>query len=297
MIKRRKTQRCLVLMEIIIILHAINCIYPTVPFKYILYFLSFVYNPNIMTVKIHPSWYMALAWEFEKLYWWELTEFIKSEYSQKRCFPEGKNIFRAFDTTPFDAVKVVILGQDPYHTAYSPSFWGTKNPEFQNTEHGLLHSSQWQKPVCAAMWLSFSVPEWSKPQPSLRNIFKELESDTGIKREKTDLTDWAEQGVLLLNAVLTVREWEPASHQKMWWENFTDAAIEALSQKREWIVFILWGNYAIAKKSLIDASKHHIITSPHPSPFSAHNGFFGSKPFTRTNQYLVEQGQQGIVWR
>ncbi len=219
-----------------------------------------------MTIKIHPSWHQALASEFEKPYWTSLTEFVKSEYSQKRCFPEGKNIFRAFDTTPFDSVKVVILGQDPYHTAG------------------------------AAMGLSFSIPDGTKAQPSLKNIFKELQSDLGISRTKTDLTDWAEQGVLLLNAVLTVREWEPASHQKMWWENFTDAAIGALSEKREWVVFILWGNYAIAKKSLIDETKHHIITSPHPSPFSAHNWFFGSKPFSRTNQYLEWQGQQGIVW-
>lgn len=219
-----------------------------------------------MTVKIHPSWHTALASEFDKPYWSMLTEFVKSEYSQKKCFPEGKNIFRAFDMTPFDSVKVVILGQDPYHTAG------------------------------AAMGLSFSIPDGTKAQPSLKNIFKELASDMGVTRTKTDLTDWAEQGVLLLNAVLTVREWEPTSHQKMGWENFTDAAIEALSQKREWIVFILWGNYAIAKKSLIDANKHHIITSPHPSPFSAHNGFFGSRPFTRTNEYLKSRGQQGIVW-
>lgn len=219
-----------------------------------------------MTVKIHPSWNAALASEFEKPYWNMLTEFIKSEYSQKLCFPDSWKIFHAFDMTPFDTVRVVILGQDPYHT------------------------------TGAAMGLSFSIPDGSKMQPSLRNIFKELESDTGISRTKSDLTDWAWQGVLLLNAVLTVREWEPASHQKMWWEVFTDAAIEALSEKREWIVFILWGNYAIAKKSLIDASKHHIITSPHPSPFSAHNGFFGSQPFSRTNTYLREQGRGEVKW-
>lgn len=225
-----------------------------------------MYIIGTMTIRIHPSWHTALASEFDKPYWSTLTEFVKSEYSQKKCFPEGKNIFRAFDMTPFDAVKVVILGQDPYHTAG------------------------------AAMGLSFSIPDGTKTQPSLKNIFKELSSDMGATRTKTDLTDWAEQGVLLLNAVLTVREWEPASHQKMGWENFTDAAIQALSQKREWIVFILWGNYAIAKKSLIDASKHHIITSPHPSPFSAHNGFFGSRPFTRANLYLESRKQQGIVW-
>jgi uracil-DNA glycosylase len=219
-----------------------------------------------MTVNIHPSWYAALAWEFKKPYWAELTDFVKREYSQKICFPEGKNIFRAFDTIHFEKVKVVILGQDPYHTAG------------------------------AAMWLSFSVPNGSKAQPSLRNIFKELESDLWVQRTHTDLTDWAEQWVLLLNAVLTVREWEPASHQKMGWENFTDATIRTLSEKREWIVFILWGNYAIAKKSLIDKTKHHIITSPHPSPFSAYNWFFGSRPFSRANTYLREQGSTEIVW-
>ncbi len=252
-----------------------------------------------MTVNIHPSWYAVLAWEFEKPYWSTLTDFVKREYSRVVCFPQGKNIFRAFDMTPFDRVRVVILGQDPYHTAYSPSSWGTKDPENKDIENGFFASSEWriqQKPVCAAMGLSFSIPEWSKPQPSLRNIFKEIESDLGITRTQTDLNDWAEQWVLLLNAVLTVREWEPASHQKMGWENFTDAAIQLLSQQRKWIVFILWGNYAIAKKSLIDETKHHIITSPHPSPFSAHNWFFGSRPFSRTNTYLREQGSEEVKW-
>lgn len=219
-----------------------------------------------MTVKIHPSWHAVLSPEFQKPYWQPLTTFVKSEYSQVPCFPEGKNIFRAFDLTPFDSVKVVILGQDPYHTPW------------------------------AAMGLSFSVPDGSKPQPSLRNIFKELESDIWVKRVKTDLTDWAEQGVLLLNAVLTVRQWSPASHQGKWWEHFTDAAIRSLSEGREWLVFILWGAYAIAKKSLIDTSKHLVITSPHPSPFSADRGFFGSAPFSRANQYLKEQGRGEIVW-
>lgn len=241
-----------------------------------------------MTVRIHPSWHAVLASEFEKPYWGSLTSFVKSEYTTTRCFPEGKNIFRAFDLTPFDDVKVVILGQDPYHS-FASKEWKVKSEKLE-TGNNSLDSTP------AAMWLSFSVPEWSKPQPSLKNIFKELASDMGVTRTKTDLTDWAEQGVLLLNAVLTVREWEPASHQKIGWENFTDAAIQALSEKREWIVFILWGNYAIAKKSLIDVSKHHIIVSPHPSPFSAHNGFFGSRPFSRTNQYLKEQGKIGIAW-
>ena len=212
------------------------------------------------------SWQFALAPEFEKPYLVDLSEFIKSEYSQLVCFPQEWNIFRAFDVTPFDRVRVVILGQDPYHT------------------------------VGAAMGLAFSVPNWSKMQPSLRNIFKELESDLGITRIQTDLTDWAEQWVLLLNTVLTVREWEPASHQKMGWENFTDATITALSRHREGIIFILWGNSAIEKQSLIDNTRHHIITSPHPSPFSAHRGFFGSQPFSRTNTYLREQGSEEIVW-
>lgn len=219
-----------------------------------------------MTVRIHPSWYEVLVWEFEKPYWSSLTEFVKSEYSQVPCFPRWKDIFRAFDMTPFDRVKVVILGQDPYHTPW------------------------------AAMGLSFSVPNWSKAQPSLKNIFKELKSDLGIERIDTDLSDWAEQGVLLLNAVLTVRQWLPASHQGKWWEVFTDTVIHTLSERRTGIVFILWWNFAIGKKSLIDTAKHHIITSPHPSPFSAHNWFFGSRPFSKTNEYLVKEKIEPIRW-
>ena len=214
-----------------------------------------------------PSpWQSALVPEFDRLYWSDLMDFISREYSQEVCFPQERDIFIAFEMTPFDRVRVVILGQDPYHTAG------------------------------AAMWLSFSVPNGSKPQPSLRNIFKELESDIWVKRTKTDLTDWAEQGILLLNTVLTVREWEPASHQRMGWENFTDGVIQLLSKKREWIVFILWGNAAIEKQTLIDTMRHHIITSPHPSPFSAHRGFFGSRPFSRTNDYLRQEGSTEIVW-
>lgn len=219
-----------------------------------------------MTVRIHSSWHEVLAPEFEKPYWQNLTNFVKSEYSRVTCFPQGKDIFRAFDLTPFDQVKVVILGQDPYHT---PG---------------------------AAMGLSFSVPNGNKPQPSLRNIFKELKDDLGVVRTNTDLTDWARQGVLLLNAVLTVQEWSPASHGGKGWENFTDAAIRALSDNREGVVFILWWNFAISKKSLIDAKKHHIITSPHPSPFSADKGFFGSHPFSRTNTYLREEWKMIIQW-
>lgn len=219
-----------------------------------------------MSIRIDPTWKKALHAEFDKDYWQSLTSFVKEEYSTHHCFPAGKDIFRAFDTTPFDRVKVVILGQDPYHT---PG---------------------------AAMGLSFSVPNGSKIQPSLRNIFKELKDDVGTDRSQTDLLDWANQWVLLLNSVLTVRNGEPASHQKKGWETFTDAAIRTLSEQREGIVFILWGNYAIAKKNLIDEKKHYIITSPHPSPFSAHNGFFGSKPFSKTNTFLEKNKQSRIIW-
>ncbi len=146
------------------------------------------------------------------------------------------------------------------------------------------------------MGMCFSVPDGNKPQPSLQNIFKELASDTGVQRTKTDLTDWAEQGILLLNSVLTVRAHEAASHQNNWWETFTDEVIRLLSDKQEHLVFILWGNYAVSKKSLINEAKHCIITSPHPSPFSAYKGFFGSRPFSRTNEYLKKWGVKEIDW-
>lgn len=220
-----------------------------------------------MSVNIHPSWKSVLSEEFEKSSWHSLTAFVKEEYSKNTCFPKWGDIFRAFELTPFDAVKVVILGQDPYHT---PG---------------------------AAMGLCFSVPKKNnKTQPSLQNIFKELANDTGIKRTKTDLTDWAEQWVLLLNSVLSVRAHEAASHQGRGWEIFTDRIIHLLSEKKEHLVFILWGNYAISKKSLIDEKKHLIITSSHPSPFSAHKGFFGSRPFSRTNEYLKSVGKTEIRW-
>ncbi len=219
------------------------------------------------SVKIHPSWHEALRHEFESPYFAELAAFVKAEYASGACFPAGGNIFKAFDLTPFDAVKVVILGQDPYHT---PG---------------------------AAMGLSFSVPNGSKAQPSLKNIFKELSSDLGIDRTETDLTDWAEQGILLLNSVLTVRSGQPASHREKGWERFTDAAIKALSDRREHVVFVLWGNYAIGKLPLIDTAKHVVIRSPHPSPFSAHSGFFGSKPFSKANAALEKWGIQGVEWK
>ncbi|MGB9990489.1 uracil-DNA glycosylase [Pseudoduganella rhizocola] len=218
------------------------------------------------SVRIEPAWKARLEAEFNKPYWDELSAFVKGEYAAGECFPPGKHIFRAFDLTPFDKVKVVILGQDPYHT---PG---------------------------AAMGFCFSVPEGNRPQPSLQNIFKEIESDTGVRRTRTDLSDWAEQGVFLLNAVLTVRAREAGSHAGRGWESFTDSAIRTLSEEREHLVFILWGSYAIAKKALIDTSKHLVITSPHPSPFSAYKGFFGSKPFTRANEYLAKHGQEQIRW-
>lgn len=219
-----------------------------------------------MTVKIDPSWHRALAGEFESAYFDGLSNFVKGEYAAGDCFPAPKNIFRAFDLTPFDRTKVVILGQDPYHT---PG---------------------------AAMGLSFSVPNGSKAQPSLQNIFKELKADLGIERVATDLTDWAEQGVLLLNSVLTVRSGEPASHRDKGWETFTDAAIKRLSDGRDHLVFVLWGNFAAGKIPLIDIAKHVVIRSPHPSPFSAYSGFFGSKPFSKANAALEKWNMEPIVW-
>ncbi|NVD96630.1 uracil-DNA glycosylase [Massilia sp. BJB1822] len=219
-----------------------------------------------MTVRIEASWKEQLQEEFAKPYWDSLTSFVRAEYAAGQCCPAGKNIFRAFDLTPFDEVKVVILGQDPYHT---PG---------------------------AAMGFCFSVPDGNRPQPSLQNIFQEIGTDLGVARSSTDLSDWAQQGVFLLNAVLTVRAHQAGSHAKRGWENFTDSAISRLSSERENLVFILWGSYAIAKRALIDARKHHIITSPHPSPLSAHRGFFGSKPFSRANGYLAAKGKTPIAW-
>jgi uracil-DNA glycosylase len=218
------------------------------------------------SVRIEPSWKKHLHEQFEQPYWEKLTAFVKEQYATTLCCPDAKNIFRAFDLTPFEKVKVVILGQDPYHT---PG---------------------------AAMGLCFSVPDGNRPQPSLKNIFKEIESDLGAKRTHTDLTDWAEQGVFLLNAVLTVRAGEAGSHAKKGWERFTDSAIRHLADEREHLVFILWGSYAISKKALIDTDRHLVLTAVHPSPLSAHRGFFGSKPFSQTNAYLEQTGQAPIRW-
>ena len=219
-----------------------------------------------MTVRIEPSWKAHLQDQFEQPYWQALTEFVKEEYAAGPCCPAGKDIFRAFDLTPFDDVKVVILGQDPYHT---PG---------------------------AAMGFCFSVPDGNRPQPSLQNIFQELRDDIGVERRHTDLTDWAEQGVFLLNSVLTVRARQAGAHANKGWETFTDSAIARLSDQRDGLVFILWGSYAIAKRALIDTGKHLVLTSPHPSPFSARKGFFGSKPFSRTNDYLAAHGKEPIRW-
>ena len=221
-----------------------------------------------MDVKIDPSWREHLQEEFEKPYFSQLSEFVHEAYKNEVVYPPPKFIFRAFDLTPFDTVKVVILGQDPYHGKHQ------------------------------ANGLCFAVSKGITLPPSLQNIFKEIESDmkAPLIHRSGDLERLAKQGVLLLNATLTVKASVAGSHQGQGWEQFTDAAIKALSQDREHLVFILWGNYARQKKVLIDESKHYVIESPHPSPFSAHNGFFGSKPFSKTNEYLIEQGVEPIDW-
>lgn len=222
-----------------------------------------------MEVRIEQSWKRALEAEFGKDYFRELTEFVKAEYKSGTVFPPPKSVFRAFDLTPFDAVKVVILGQDPYH---GPG---------------------------QANGLCFAVNDGVALPPSLQNIFKEIESDLRMPlvHRGGDLERWAQQGVLLLNATLTVRARTAGSHQNKGWEAFTDAAIKALSDRREGLVFILWGNYARQKGAHIDRAKHCVIESPHPSPFSASSGFFGSKPFSKANAYLEAKGKDPIDWR
>jgi uracil-DNA glycosylase len=221
-----------------------------------------------MEVKIESSWKKKLEDEFEKPYFKELTSFVKKEYTDGTIYPLPKYIFRAFELCPFDKVKVVILGQDPYH-----------GPRQANG-------------------LSFAVDEDTKIPPSLQNIFKEIESDLGtpLENKSGNLARWATQGVLLLNATLTVRASTPGSHQGHGWEEFTDAVIRTLSEEREHLVFILWGNYAKSKGAHIDRSKHLVIESAHPSPFSAYNGFFGLKPFSKANEYLEKHGEKPINW-
>lgn len=221
-----------------------------------------------MEVKIEPSWKGVLEKEFSQDYFVKLVEFVKSEYKKVTVYPPPGFIFRAFDLTPFDKVKVVILGQDPYHGA--------------NQANGL----------------AFAVNGGVALPPSLQNINKEIKTDLGRStvNKSGDLEDWAKQGVMLLNATLTVKADQAGSHQNQGWERFTDAVIKTLSDQKEHLVFILWGNYAQKKGGVIDESKHLIIKSAHPSPFSAYNGFFGSKPFSQTNDYLIINGEKPIEW-
>lgn len=220
-----------------------------------------------MDVKIEESWKAHLKEEFEKEYFIKVTNFIRGEYQIKQIFPPAKLIFNAFDHTPFDKVKVVILGQDPYHN--------------DGQAHGL----------------SFSVNDGIQFPPSLINIFKEINADLGIPIPKSgNLTRWADQGVLLLNATLTVQAHQAGSHQNKGWENFTDAAIKKLADERENLVFLLWGSYAQKKAAFIDGNKHLILKSVHPSPLSAHRGFFGNKHFSQINEYLRSKGQTPIEW-
>ncbi|HXU28899.1 MAG TPA: uracil-DNA glycosylase [Bacteroidia bacterium] len=216
--------------------------------------------------QLEAGWLNVLKDEFNKDYFLKLKAFLVEEKNKYRLFPTGKQIFEAFNLTPFNEVKVVILGQDPYHGA--------------GQAHGL----------------SFSVPDGVKPPPSLVNIYKELKEDVGIEMPKTgNLTPWAKQGVLLLNATLTVRESQAGSHQNKGWELFTNAVIQKLSDEKKGLVFLLWGNYAKQKGALIDATKHHVLVAPHPSPL-ARGGFFGCKHFSKTNDILKKQGQKPINW-
>lgn len=216
---------------------------------------------------IHESWYKVLKEEFEADYFTSLKSFLLEEKKSNIVYPPSQQIFAAFDTTPFNKVKVVVLGQDPYHGP--------------GQAHGLC----------------FSVNSGIKHPPSLRNIFKEIETDLGIPYPKCgSLIPWAEQGVLLINATLTVRAHQAGSHQNKGWEKFTDAVIHKLSNEKENLVFLLWGNFAISKSALIDQSKHRILTSVHPSPLSAHRGFMGCKHFSKTNQILSQYGFNTIDW-
>lgn len=220
-----------------------------------------------MNVTIEESWKRVLGGEFEKEYFKTLRDFIHSEYRNKTIYPPAKQIFNAFDSCPFESVKVVILGQDPYH---EPS-----------QAHGL----------------SFSVLPPCPPPPSLVNIYKEIRSDIGtLVSSNGDLTAWSEQGVLLLNATLTVEAHKAGSHQNKGWETFTDSAIKALAENREHLVFMLWGSYAQRKGAFIDRSRHLVLQAPHPSPLSAYRGFFGCKHFSSANAYLISQGLSPIVW-
>lgn len=217
---------------------------------------------------MEPQWREQLADEFEKPYFGKLAGFVKQEYAGHQVYPVGSDIFKAFDACPFNETRVVILGQDPYH-----------GPD---QAHGLC----------------FSVKDGIRIPPSLVNIFKELKDDIGINiPDSGSLEKWSRRGVLLLNATLTVRARTPGSHQGKGWEEFTDAAISALSNNRENLVFLLWGAYAQRKGSIIDDRKHKVLRAPHPSPFSAHKGFFGCRHFSKTNEYLTGKGLEPISWR
>ena len=220
-----------------------------------------------MNVKIEDSWKKALGEEFEKDYFRTLVDFVKREYASSQVFPPGNEIFAAFDATPFDRVKVVILGQDPYHGEHQ------------------------------ANGLCFSVNDGIPFPPSLLNIFKEIKADIGTEIPSSgNLERWARQGVLLLNATLTVRAHAAGSHQRHGWEEFTDAVIRVLSADKDHLVFILWGSYAQGKAQLIDQSRHLILRSAHPSPLSAHRGFFGNHHFSLANQYLKKYGVEPVKW-
>ena len=220
-----------------------------------------------MDVKIEAGWKAQLEAEFNKDYFKQLSEFVHNEYKTHKIYPPGKLIFNAFDQCPFENLKVVILGQDPYH-----------GPD---QAHGLC----------------FSVNDGVKFPPSLRNIFKELNQDIGKPiPESGNLTEWAKQGVLLLNATLTVRAAQAGSHQKKGWEQFTDAVIQKINSEKENIVFLLWGNYAIGKSKFIDQNKHLVLSSVHPSPLSASRGFFGNQHFRKVNEFLVSKDKVPITW-
>lgn len=220
-----------------------------------------------MDVKIESGWKTQLQTEFDKPYFAQLTQFVRAEYATTTCYPPGNLIFNAFNLCPFDKVRVVIIGQDPYH------------------EPGQAHG------------LCFSVNDGVAFPPSLQNIFKEIQDDLGAPvPESGNLTRWAEQGVLLLNATLTVRAHQAGSHQRRGWEEFTDAVIRQLNQNRDHLVFILWGSYAQKKGAIIDRSRHLVLTSAHPSPLSVYRGFYGNHHFSRANAYLQENGQPPIQW-
>ena len=220
-----------------------------------------------MEVRISESWKKRLQPEFEKPYFRELVNFVKDEYRRHKVYPPGPYIFNAFEQCPFDDLKVVIIGQDPYHG--------------QGQAHGLC----------------FSVNDHVPMPPSLINIFKEIESDLGKKMpENGNLERWARQGVLLLNATLTVRANSPGSHQNKGWETFTDAVIRIISEEKEGVVFLLWGSYAQKKGMIIDGQRHKILASAHPSPFAANRGFFGNRHFSKTNEYLISRGKDPVDW-